>query len=195
MGLPNTPALHHSITGPNSTFEGETMKHLIGSIPSWKLTVGRSMVDVNRFTLLALMTLTLLLAGCGTVQIRNPVPLSFQQEPKVLGRSDLRFWGDDIPPQIEEKLRTMTTAQIQSDFPAAVRPPAQLPGHIRRRFRRGLRRRAAGRLDRGGEPSAVSNGHGGQHRGTDCALCVSGDRLRPGFKKGLHNHFDQGHHA
>ena len=99
------------------------MKHSIGSISSWKLTVGRSIVDVNRLTLLALMTLTLLLAGCGTVQIRNPVPLSFQQEPTVLGRSDLRFWGDDIPPQIEEKLRTMTTAQIQSDFPAVFGRP------------------------------------------------------------------------
>ena len=118
MGLPNTPALHHSSTGPTSTLDGETMKHLIGSIPSWKLTVGRSIVDVNRLTLLALMTLTLLLAGCGTVQIRNPVPLSFQQEPTVLGRSDLRFWGDDIPPQIERRLQTMTGAQIQADFPA-----------------------------------------------------------------------------
>ncbi len=96
----------------------ETMKQLIDSISSWKLTVGRSMVDVNRLTLLALMTLTLLLAGCSTVQIRNPVPLSVQQEPQVLGRSDLRFWGDDIPPQIERRLHTMTGAQIQSDFPA-----------------------------------------------------------------------------
>jgi predicted acylesterase/phospholipase RssA len=65
-----------------------------------------------------LVLLGFLLAGCGTVQIRNPVPLSIQQEPQVLGRDDLRFWGDDIPPHIEEKLRTMTPEQIQAHSPA-----------------------------------------------------------------------------
>ena len=118
MGLPNTPALHHSSTGPTSTLEGETMKHIIDSIPSWKLNVGRSMLGVNLLMLLALMTITLLLAGCGTVQLRNPVPLSVQQEPQVLGRSDLRFWGDDIPPQIEQRLHNTTRAQMQADYPA-----------------------------------------------------------------------------
>lgn len=123
MGLLNTPALHHSSTGPTSTLEGETMEHIIDSILSWKLNVIRSILNVNRLTLLTLMTISLLLCGCGTVQIRNPVPLSVQEEPRVLGQSDLRFWGDDIPPQIERRLQTLSKEVIEADFPALYGQP------------------------------------------------------------------------
>ncbi|MEN8692779.1 MAG: patatin-like phospholipase family protein [Desulfobacterales bacterium] len=81
------------------------------------------MVNVNRLTLLTLMTIALLLAGCGTVQIRNPVPLSVQEEPRVLGRTDLRFWGDDIPPQIEQRVRTLSHEEIRTDYPALFGQP------------------------------------------------------------------------
>ena len=60
----------------------------------------------------------LLLSGCGTIQTRNPVPFPAKEDPKVLGHSDLRFWGDDIPPQIEKNIQTLSQEQIQADFPA-----------------------------------------------------------------------------
>jgi len=81
------------------------------------------MLDVNRLMLLTLITIALLLAGCGTVQIRNPVPLSVQEEPRVLGRTDLRFWGDDIPPQIEQRVRTLSHEEIRTDYPALFGQP------------------------------------------------------------------------
>ncbi|MBM1003252.1 MAG: patatin-like phospholipase family protein [Desulfofustis sp. PB-SRB1] len=81
------------------------------------------MLKVNRLTLLTLMTIALLLAGCGTIQIRNPAPLSVQEEPRVLGNADYRFWGDDIPPQIERRLQTLSKEEIKADFPALFGQP------------------------------------------------------------------------
>jgi predicted acylesterase/phospholipase RssA len=65
-----------------------------------------------------LLAVVFLLLGCGKVQIRNPVPAPMQEEARVMGRMDLRFWGDDIPPHIEQRLQTLSDEQIQADFPA-----------------------------------------------------------------------------
>jgi predicted acylesterase/phospholipase RssA len=81
------------------------------------------MLNGNRLTLLTLMTIALLLAGCGTIQIRNPVPLSVQEEPRILGNADYRFWGDDIPPQIERRVQTLSKEEIKADFPALFGQP------------------------------------------------------------------------
>jgi uncharacterized protein YceK len=99
------------------------MKQVIGSISSWKLNDVRSMLNVNRLTLLTLMIIALLLGGCGTVQLRNPVPASVVEAPKVLGNADYRFWGDDIPPQIERQVRTLSKEEIKADFPALFGQP------------------------------------------------------------------------
>ena len=76
----------------------------------------RSIFQMVATTLLT--TVFILLSSCSTVQLRNPVPVTLQQEPQVLGLSNIRFWGDDIPPKIEQRMRTMTKADIQTDYPA-----------------------------------------------------------------------------
>jgi hypothetical protein len=99
-------------------FEGRTMKNTIGSMPFWKLNDRYSMLDVHLPMLFLLMTIALLLSGCASVALRNPVPVSLEQEPTVIGLSDARFWGDDIPLHIEQKMRTLSKEEIQVRYPA-----------------------------------------------------------------------------
>jgi predicted acylesterase/phospholipase RssA len=70
-----------------------------------------------------LLAITLLLTGCGKVQLRNPVPSTIREEPQILGQTDLRFWGDDIPPQVERQLQTLSREEIKADYPALYGQP------------------------------------------------------------------------
>ena len=63
-----------------------------------------------------LLVLSIFLAGCGKLTPRQPVPLSFQPLPEVVGFTDIRFYGDAIPPQIEKRVQTMTTPEVRSAF-------------------------------------------------------------------------------
>lgn len=49
---------------------------------------------------LALLTVGVLLAGCGTVGARKAVPLGLENSAQVSGMQaeTIRFWGDELPP-------------------------------------------------------------------------------------------------
>jgi hypothetical protein len=49
--------------------------------------------------------MTMVFSGCGTVAPRNPVPLELVHLSQVPNIPEARFWGDDIPPDIERALR------------------------------------------------------------------------------------------
>lgn len=59
-----------------------------------------------------------LLSGCSTVLPRNPLPVELEAVAQVPGIAEARFWGDDIPPQIERRIREMSDEAIQSGYPA-----------------------------------------------------------------------------
>ena len=50
----------------------------------------------------AVLIATLLLASCGPLRRLPPVPQSQQQDISVLGLKDVRYWGDEVTPQMIE---------------------------------------------------------------------------------------------
>jgi predicted acylesterase/phospholipase RssA len=75
------------------------------------------------WSFIAMAGVMLILTGCSSVPLRIPVPVSLADSVKVPGIEEARFWGDDIPPQIERRIREMTDAQIEAGYPALYRRP------------------------------------------------------------------------
>jgi len=66
----------------------------------------------------ALVAAVLLLAACGTVADRNPLPQVDDQMAEIPGLPpDARFWGDEAPEFLLERLRTWSPAQLQALVP------------------------------------------------------------------------------
>jgi hypothetical protein len=74
-------------------------------------------MKTNR-SIILLTIVFILLSGCSTVPLRNPVPATLRQVPQLPGISDARFWGDDIPLHIEKRMRTMTKSEVRTKYPA-----------------------------------------------------------------------------
>jgi len=73
----------------------------------------------HRVTLpFALLALALILAGCSGIKPRNAVPLELADTAEVPGITYARFWGDDVSPLMEQRVRTLTTEQVKDQFPA-----------------------------------------------------------------------------
>jgi len=76
---------------------------------------------------LALLTVGVLLAGCGTVGARQAVPLGLENSAQVSGMQaeTIRFWGDELPPNTAS-YRAKRAAQLtrsRSDFRGGGRRP------------------------------------------------------------------------
>ena len=63
------------------------------------------------------------LIGCASVSPRKVVPQGFVNEAQVPGIPNARFWGDDVSPKLEERMKKMTRAEIHEELPALVGQP------------------------------------------------------------------------
>lgn len=69
----------------------------------------------NALTLLAMV---LMLAACGTIPNRNPLPQQGDQLAEIPGLPpEARFWGDQAPQLLLERLRTWSPEQLQALVP------------------------------------------------------------------------------
>jgi hypothetical protein len=59
-----------------------------------------------------LISLNLILIGCGSLPKRNPLPETHVNQAKIPGIPLARFWGDEIPPDLETRL-DLVREQIQ----------------------------------------------------------------------------------
>jgi predicted acylesterase/phospholipase RssA len=74
----------------------------------------------NRYGLIVIVAAMAVLAGCTTVPPRHPAPEALEDSVEVLGMHDARFWGDDIPPNLETRLLELTDdQQIKALYPAS----------------------------------------------------------------------------
>lgn len=64
---------------------------------------------------LTLLTCCLLLGACSAI-LRNPVPEDVHTQVSVLGRQDLRIWGDDQASQRQANLLPSNPVRLQSEF-------------------------------------------------------------------------------
>ena len=51
-----------------------------------------------------LILANLALSSCATLPDRNPVPKQYAQAAKIRGMPFARSWGDEIPPDLKERL-------------------------------------------------------------------------------------------
>ena len=58
------------------------------------------------------------LAACSSTALRSPVPAGLSAEAKIPGIPNARFWGDDISPELEQQLVTMSKEEVRAEFPA-----------------------------------------------------------------------------
>jgi len=71
------------------------------------------------------LLLVTLLAACGTIPDRNPLPQQEDQLAAIPGLPrDARFWGDEAPEVLLERLRTWTPEQIKAFVPSWYGKPA-----------------------------------------------------------------------
>ena len=71
-------------------------------------------------------------------------------------------------------------------------PPAAVPGHLRRRRQRRVHRRAAQRVDGGGDPARIQARHRHQHRRVDRAIRLPGAEVRRDAQGILYHHLAKG---
>jgi predicted acylesterase/phospholipase RssA len=65
------------------------------------------------------ISLAVLLAACGTIPFRNPLPQQGDELAVIPGLpADARFWGDQAPELLLERLRTWSPAQLQELVPS-----------------------------------------------------------------------------
>lgn len=67
------------------------------------------------------LTALLVLNGCASTILRSPVPETMHQQASVLGRQDLRFWGDNEPPATWSKFKKLSGEEIRQRYPAISR--------------------------------------------------------------------------
>jgi hypothetical protein len=81
--------------------------------------LGRSAVRLTASRLLFLsIPLALALAACGTIPDRNPLPQQEDKLAEIPGLSrEARFWGDEAPELLLERLRTWTPEQMKEFLP------------------------------------------------------------------------------
>jgi predicted acylesterase/phospholipase RssA len=72
---------------------------------------------------LAVIILASTLAACSSTAVRSPVPAELSAEAQVQGIPNARFWGDDISPELEQQLTTLSKAEVKSQFPALYGKP------------------------------------------------------------------------
>ncbi|MFT5351444.1 MAG: hypothetical protein ACI9MF_002267 [Gammaproteobacteria bacterium] len=79
-----------------------------------------------KILLFVLLTLAyLLIAGCSTDSqlIRNPAPESEDKRVAIAGIPDARFWGDDVPIRVYERLLGRPREEVRADYPAMFDKP------------------------------------------------------------------------
>jgi hypothetical protein len=69
-----------------------------------------------------LLLILFCLAGCAGVAPRNPVPDALVGRAQIPGITNARIWGDDIPPEYEQRLRSLSTAEGKRAYPAMFVP-------------------------------------------------------------------------
>lgn len=79
--------------------------------------------NIRAWLIIGSLGVLLLVNGCGTVLPRNPLPAELEPSAQIPGIPQARIWGDAIPSETEERLRTLTTHELQQEFPALYRQP------------------------------------------------------------------------
>lgn len=74
----------------------------------------------NRFLAVIWTITTLLVQGCALTPERNPIPEDAYPEAHVLGMTELRYWGDEIPSFAEGIPDGLTREELQEIFPGLV---------------------------------------------------------------------------
>lgn len=69
--------------------------------------------------ILVVFVVTSLMWGCATFQKRTPLPEDLSPVAQVPGISDVRMWGDEPPPYVQEWMR-MTKAELEARYPAMI---------------------------------------------------------------------------
>ena len=69
-----------------------------------------------------LLVMLCLVGGCAGVAPRNPVPDGLVGRAQIPGIPNARIWGDDIPPEYEQRLRSLSTAEGRRAYPAMFVP-------------------------------------------------------------------------
>ena len=64
------------------------------------------------------LVVVLCLTGCSTVIPRNPVPEALWPVAEIPGIDRARFWGDQIPSDLEQQFHSLGKDQLQARFPA-----------------------------------------------------------------------------
>ena len=64
------------------------------------------------------LVFVLLFSSCATSPLRNPVPANLDKATQLPGIDEARFWGDEIPPQIERRLHTLSKKEARASYPA-----------------------------------------------------------------------------
>ena len=64
------------------------------------------------------LAIAFLLSSCATSPLRNPVPATLDKETQLPGIVEARFWGDDIPPQIERRMHSLSKEEVRDGYPA-----------------------------------------------------------------------------
>ena len=63
------------------------------------------------------------LAACSSTALRSPVPAELSAEAHVPGIPNARFWGDDISPELEQQLASLSKEEVKTQFPALYGKP------------------------------------------------------------------------
>lgn len=79
--------------------------------------------STGKWSRLAVIILASTLAACSSTALRSPVPAELSAEAQVPGIPNARFWGDDISPELEQQLTTLSKAEVKSEFPALYGKP------------------------------------------------------------------------
>ena len=71
-----------------------------------------------KWRILIQAVIVILLTGCASVNPRNVIPPELVDEVQIPGIPNARFWGDDVSPELEDRMKTMTRAEIYEEVPA-----------------------------------------------------------------------------
>ena len=77
-------------------------------------------MKTNRTLFLVVLVVTSLMCGCASLKQRNPLPQELSPVAQVPGISDIRIWGDEPPPYIEEWM-SMAKAELKARYPGIFR--------------------------------------------------------------------------